>query len=463
MKRLTKVGILILVIGLSFLVSTFYRSTFGLDFTIGDLFGLKPHTWSYDKNSSIATLDMVPGNFLPPRDYRMEVKSNTPIDLYVLDAEGLRLWASEGKLEPVMAFDGVRQEVFTFHLNNRGGYEFLCYNPSNATAQYELPISAYGVETDLLYASIAITTLGAIVTIASLITTEKSTKKQKLTTKKSVTSTVAVLALLVLSSSIASCYAQSSSILAPTWIKEGTYANYIFYEATSTEDSSVWYAGFLNGTNIFFRNVTSAVFRWECIQLEDNMARLNVSISVTSTEQSENFYNSTLIDVDIVNRSVYLQNGTLIGTTHLWVPSSPADGQEIILWDVPPDKATGNITAARDGQATYTFQTSQGTQRFFSVDNIVGKINGKDAFFFGGNPWYEYDTGLMIQGTLDNEPAIASLGLDGDITQSVDTNIDMGPPRLDIDLQFVLGLVAIVASIIILTVITIRRRRQRKK
>ena len=125
MKRLTKVGILILVIGLSFFVSTFYRSTFGLDFTTGDLFGLKPHTWSYDGNSTMATPDMVPGNFLPPRDYRIEVKSNTAIDLYLLDAEGLRLWASEGKLEPVMAFDGVRQEVFTFHLNNRGQYWLL--------------------------------------------------------------------------------------------------------------------------------------------------------------------------------------------------------------------------------------------------------------------------------------------------------------------------------------------------
>ena len=296
----------------------------------------------------------------------------------------------------------------------------------------------------------------------SLVTTGNSTKKIKSPTKKAVTSAVAVLVLLVLSTSIATCYAQSSSILAPTWMKEGTYANYLFYDVSSTNPSPL-YLGFLNGSFHIYENVTSAVFRWECIKLDDNMATMNVSLSITSTKESDNYYNSTLLDVDIANRSVYLQNGTLIGTTHLWAPSSPADGQEIILWNVPPDKTTGNVTAAPDGQAMYTFQTSQGTQRFFTIDNIKGKINGKAAFFFGGSPWYEYDTGLMIQGTLDNEPTITALGIDADIAQSVVTNIDMGPPRVEIDLGFVLGLVAIAASIIILTVITIKRRRQRAK
>lgn len=279
--------------------------------------------------------------------------------------------------------------------------------------------------------------------------------------KKGGNAAVAVLAFLLLSTSIGSCYAQSSSILAPTWMKEGTYAHYTFFESSTPLYGD--YVRFLNGSASFYKNITSIVFRWECIKLRENMATLNVSFAISSTVQSGNFHVSALLDVDIVSRSVYLQNGTLIGTTHLWAPSSPADGQEIVLWDVPPDKATGTITGTLEGTIMYTFQTSQGTQRFFTIDNVTGKINGKDAFFFGGNPWYEYDTGLMVQGSLDYEPTITALGIDADMPQSVVTNIDMGPPRVDIALQFVLGLVAIAASIIILAVITIKRRRQREK
>lgn len=467
MNHLTKAGILIIVIGLSFLASTLYRSTSETaGFTIGAMFGLSPETWSIEGDMQSAPIRY----FLVPRDYRMAVKTNATIDVYVLDPEGVRLWMAEGKLEPVFSYEGIGQQVITFHINSRDDYVLLVHNPSAEAAQYELSVRGYGIETDLLYLSLIILGLGAIVTIASLIPKGSSRRKQSLSDKsvvRSVVPPVAVLALLLLSLPIASCVAQSSSILAPIWMEEGTYANYDLTPSTSysngvpEKDITVF---FLNGTIIKYRNVTSAFFQWECVQLRGDMATLNVSYSITSDLESYNFYTSALVDVNIASRGVYLQNGTLIGTTNLWLPSSPEEGQEVVLWDMPPERVTANVTTSFNGEELFSGQTPQGAQRYFRLENIGGTMNGMevgDAEFQGGG--YEYDTGLMLWGDLTLEPMRTALGIQlYNFPLSMTTNVDMGPVLVVIDWSYVLGVAAIVGSIVIVAALMIKRHRRRK-
>jgi hypothetical protein len=164
MKKLTKLGILLLVIGLSFLAGTFYRSNSTYGFAIGGIFGLKPQTW----RSNPDTRAIVP-NFLAPRNLRMEVKANATVDVYILDTEGMKLWASDATVNPVWSATGVTQEIFKLQLTRRGDYGFLIHNPTNSTAVYEIHVTLYGFEQDLIWMTIAFTVAGLVTTVTSFI------------------------------------------------------------------------------------------------------------------------------------------------------------------------------------------------------------------------------------------------------------------------------------------------------
>jgi hypothetical protein len=229
------------------------------------------------------------------------------------------------------------------------------------------------------------------------------------------------------------------------------------------------FVNFVNGTNIMYTNVTSIVFRWDCIQLDGNMATLNVSYNVTTEPETEDLYISTLLNVDTVTRSVYLQNGTQIGTTLLWLPSTPAKGQEIVLWDLPPDKAIAKIVTEYEfnGEPITWSDTTQGAQRAFQYTEPVGIMNGVDLTNnsqYSTSPFYEYDTGLMMWGTLRNETMFISLGLHPfTMPERMFTNVDMLPPKVIIDWSYVLGLAGIGGSIIlIVAMLIVKKYRQRK-
>jgi hypothetical protein len=284
--------------------------------------------------------------------------------------------------------------------------------------------------------------------------------------------TAAVLALMLLSLSAVSCtaHAESTSFLAPSWMKEGTYASYTFpfsqgYSSTDGVSSPYTAADlqFLNNSLHEFRTPVSEVLRWECIQLNVDRATLNVSLSII-TETSDNFYASALVDVDTASRSVYLQNGTLIGTTRMWMPSSPADGQEVVFWDLPPDKTTANVTNSYGGDTTVYKTSNQGVQRTFMLTNMAGKIDGQDTSTINNLFSYEYDTGLFLYGTVQREPLLKALGI-ADTLQTAkfdNTNVDFGPESLVINWNYVLSIAAIAGSIVIVAVMMLRRRLKRK-
>ncbi|MCW4047785.1 MAG: hypothetical protein NWE99_09565 [Candidatus Bathyarchaeota archaeon] len=489
MSRLTKAGVLIIVIGLSFLAGTLYRSTKeGGGYLYSSLCGTSQDAWSQRGNNSGS--GMLSGiYFQVPRDFRMDIKSNGTIDVYMLNSEGIRLWRDEGKLSPVVSFEGVKQQVVTFHLNSRDKYMPLVHNPSKGTAvEFFLGYSGYGIETDLLNASLGITAVGAIVTIAGLIPKRNRSHKRSIAAK-GVAAPAAAVTLLILLGSIAVCTAQSTSMLAPSWMKEGTYVNYDLtptgaeYKNGVLQTSKSIYLTFLNstdGSGIEYHNVTSVFLRWECIKLSGDMATLNITYTIISDLPSDNFYTSALVDVNIASRSVYLQNGTLIGTTHLWLPSSPAERQEVVLWDMPPDKVTANvITKMPNGDSMWTLETSQGAQTIFQLANVSGTLDGEDFSFEGdfritgpsrigefmciGMGTYEYDTGLMLAGDLNVEPVYNALGLKSGWFNSMTTNVDMGPERTIIDWNYWLSLAAVVGAIVIIAAVLMINRRRRRK
>ncbi len=229
---------------------------------------------------------------------------------------------------------------------------------------------------------------------------------------------------------------------------------------------------FLNSTDgigIEYNNVTSVALRWECIQLSGDMATLNVTYTINSDLPSDNFYTSAIVDVNTASRSVYLQNGTLIGTTNLWLPSSPAEGQEVMLWDMPPDKVTANVTTKiPNGDNIWTSETPQGAQTAFQLANVAGTINGKDTNKVGffGTATYEYDTGLMVDGGGNDftfEPIHVALGINiYDPFNSLTTNVDMGPARAVINWSYWLGVGAVVGAIVAIAVLMIVRRHRRR-
>lgn len=221
---------------------------------------------------------------------------------------------------------------------------------------------------------------------------------------------------------------------------------------------------FLNNSFHDYKNATSATLRWECIRLDGNTATLNVTYTITSDLSSDNFYTSATVNVNTASRSVYLQNGTVIGTTRMWMPSSPADGAEVVFWDLPPDRATANVSTSYGGDTTVYKTANQGAQRTFMLENMVGKIDGQDISTINNLFGYEYDTGLFLYGTVNHEPLLKALGI-ADNFQSAEfgsTNVDFGPARIFVDWGYVLGIAAIVGSIIILAVLMVKKRRQKK-
>jgi hypothetical protein len=181
MRTVTKVGIVVIVIGLSILASTYYRSSSTSSYKVlsTDALAVKPQSWSASPESpSFNTL------FLAPRDLRLELQSNTTIDAYLLDSEGLHRWTSDETFYPLWAANGVSQDVFVFQITLRGEYAFVVYNPTNSTAPYELHITLYGFEQDLLWSAIVLTASGLVLVAVSELQSHVSKPKSTYSEEK---------------------------------------------------------------------------------------------------------------------------------------------------------------------------------------------------------------------------------------------------------------------------------------
>jgi hypothetical protein len=154
-----------MVIGLSFLGGTLFRSNTTNSFGYGALFPIDAHSWSVDNETGTINARY----FWPPRDIRMEIQSNATIDVYILDDEGVNLWQSERTLKPLWAFQNVTQQVLTKEVLSRGEYAILIYNPTESSAGFEINATLYGFEKDLIILSIIFSLSGLAFIVATLI------------------------------------------------------------------------------------------------------------------------------------------------------------------------------------------------------------------------------------------------------------------------------------------------------
>jgi hypothetical protein len=235
-----------------------------------------------------------------------------------------------------------------------------------------------------------------------------------------------LLKLLVITISITillSCTVASSNVKAestPNWLKKGAFAQYSFYSPGIT---------FYNGTFLNLNNNTLSTFRWECVNLNGTTARIAVTVKGVSPNGTICSI-ATEVNIDASSRSVYLNNGSLIGTSHLWLPLDPSPNDPITLWDIPPDKVQFTIID-RDEKA----ETCQGLQKSFTLS---GTATGLKKIGFHGNLSYiimcDYDTGVLIDNANnmgDEEGTLKALDImfisvEGRFRFS-DTNINLGP------------------------------------
>jgi hypothetical protein len=248
------------------------------------------------------------------------------------------------------------------------------------------------------------------------------------------------LILLMFCVLVVSGFAQSS-VFAPIWMKLSAYAEYSFGEGFRflSDKTSVKYEG---GT-----------YRWECIELTGTVAKLNLTLSFNEGDSVTQFSAEALVDT--LNRSAYSLDGTLLGTTHLWLESNPDNGEEVVLWDLPPDKIVGKINTF----AGFT-ETPQGKQESYLVTGN-GTINNNTALF---SIYCNMNTGILTMGLPWNEATLSALntGLINMMTLT-DTNIDLGPSSNEFDFGALLPPALIVVAFVFIFVTVYRRRRKKHK
>jgi hypothetical protein len=249
-----------------------------------------------------------------------------------------------------------------------------------------------------------------------------------------------VLMLFVFSGFVVSGFAQSS-VFAPIWMKEGAYVEYSFGEGIRFPSSDSRVVTYKGGT-----------YRWECVELTGTLAKLSLTLRYNETDGVKQFSGEALVDA--VNRSVYSLDETLLGTTQLWLESNPADGEQVVLWDLPPDKIVATINAK-----PLIINTIQGKQEAYQII-ANGTIGGNMAVF---NPFCDMNTGLMIFGLLWNEGTLRALNTSivSSMTMS-DTNIDLGPNENVFDFGALLPPILIVAAFVFVFV-TIYWKRSKKR
>lgn len=168
MKKLTRIGILITVIGASLLLITILRSSFPeTTISVGG------------KDTAPGRWDLYPDLLFSPRNLRLEVNSNVTAEAYILDQNGIKLWTSTETISSIASLTGVKQEFVTTKIGERGAYGILVHNASAEPGTVKAIVTLYGLEEDLLYGSIAIVVIGLITFIGSL--TDSVLKKEKQT------------------------------------------------------------------------------------------------------------------------------------------------------------------------------------------------------------------------------------------------------------------------------------------
>ncbi len=161
MKKLTRLGILVLIIGVSLLFVTVLRGSSPANIGGGGE-DATPDKWS-----------LHPAILLPPRDASIEIKANSTIDVYVLDTNGINAWQSEGALEPSWVFEETKQDKFTVQIPERGIYAILTHNTQDTPTAIQVTLALYGYEQDLIWGSTIFVAAGIVILVISIIRSKR--------------------------------------------------------------------------------------------------------------------------------------------------------------------------------------------------------------------------------------------------------------------------------------------------
>jgi len=289
--------------------------------------------------------------------------------------------------------------------------------------------------------------------------------------KMVIVSTLSMICLCILGTFIPAVSARDS--FAPSWLKEGTYATYTTDRESGASifntNNDPQYRG-LNCWNasaydeIAYWNAT---LTWRCTNINDTTSKLQVTFNYTGKTlihnigeiKREPLNNASLqitgeAYVDLYTRAVYTTDGTLLGTTHLWLPANPTEDQDIAVWDLPPEKVT--LPAKVN---SVTFHTPQGIQDSFLVQGTT-TINGKPENF---NSFYDLDTGLMVGGLFEWDPIMAAIGIRSSGLQTFsDTNIQLGSNGTSLNWTLILQYAILPIAVILLGVAFVIKRKKKR-
>ncbi len=275
-----------------------------------------------------------------------------------------------------------------------------------------------------------------------------------------------VIALLVVTI-LAPCLVNpvQADVFAPTWLKRGVYAEYNFPAGIihfPNESSSI-------GLGFDSYEFENGILRWECVDLVDTKATLDVRFDYTSVKyngrpmtENKSAQLTSQIEVDTLSRATHLSNGTLLGTSHLWLPANPTPTDNIVLWDVSPDFVQSTVSNHSDIQV----HSPQGTQNAFSIAKEA-KVDNVTVLF---NIMCFSKTGLMSQMLpvpVSCEPAFKALNMlsfdvNGIMTLT-STNIDLGPSSEPLNLTLILAGVVVIAVFAICLFAVYTRMLKKKK
>jgi len=276
---------------------------------------------------------------------------------------------------------------------------------------------------------------------------------------------------------------------APTWLKEGTYVKYVdnpkargqetnFMRIFDVDDPQFKGMNYITAPIMKQLVYSNASLTWQCVSVTDTTAKLQVTFEYVGEKieymdgddwrqislGGESFQRTGVVYVDLYTRAVHNAEGDLLGTTHLWLPANPVDGQEMVVWDVGSETVT---IPAEVGDTLWTM-TPQGVQDIFNVADLIRYAGRSNHITI----YYDLDTGLGVGGVFEWDPIMAIVGIDlcqfefsgtgFSDTNTDGTNIDMGPARSSINWTQILQYTILPIAIILLIATLIIKRRKKK-
>ncbi|MGQ4915351.1 MAG: hypothetical protein ACP6IU_11505 [Candidatus Asgardarchaeia archaeon] len=148
-NKMTRIGILILIIGFAFNISAIIRSDYQV---MGEY-----HIGPIPPNETFF-IEL----FLPPRDIRLEVDGNDTMNLYLFDKFGYMLYNNCKIFKPIFYIKFEKRGIYFISLPKRDQYYIVIENVVNNTIVLSLTIFMFGFEKDILQSSIFSILFGAI-------------------------------------------------------------------------------------------------------------------------------------------------------------------------------------------------------------------------------------------------------------------------------------------------------------